>query len=374
MKKGGGFVKINSILAQKIVDQLRAILNHEVNFMDTNHRIVASSDAERINNFHGGAAYVFKHKKKLFITSDDEYRGAKTGINMPIYFNDKIIGVIGISGEREVEKYTEIVKAMTEILIKEEYINQMSFQNREKNRLIIEALLINSEKIIEEDIFGLDLSIPYHIAIGGAVEKNQNLSILYPLLESGLTPDPHPLFTINQSRIIFLLPQKNIDYLLNTILEKVEKQAKIQLKFGVGSLGTGKDHLKKSYETAEQALKWIFFQQGDKRISYFDVLDLGMIVSNMPEPVKRQFHANAFGNISEKDIAQLKKILTSFAKNNGSLTLVANELFIHKNTVQYQLNKIKDLTGYDPRKYEDFAVLHVALLLSPDISKNPNSA
>ena len=106
-------MKISSNLAQKIVDNMRMVLNHQVNFMDMNGFIIASSDPERINTFHGGAAVVLKRKTPLFIAYDGQYEGARKGINMPIFFDNQVIGVIGVSGDSEVEKYTEIVKAMT---------------------------------------------------------------------------------------------------------------------------------------------------------------------------------------------------------------------------------------------------------------------
>ncbi len=42
----------------------------------------------------------------------------ETGINLPIKFNDDIIGVVGITGElQEVESYGEIVKNLVEIML-----------------------------------------------------------------------------------------------------------------------------------------------------------------------------------------------------------------------------------------------------------------
>lgn len=68
-------------------------------------------------------------------------------------------------------------------------------------------------------------------------------------------------------------------------------------------------------------------------------------------------------NKNPKNLKQLHAIMSLFAKHTGSLDACAKELFIHKNTLQYQLNKIKNLTGYDPRNYRDFSVLYIALLL-----------
>ena len=43
----------------------------------------------------------------------------------------------------------------------------------------------------------------------------------------------------------------------------------------------------------------------------------------------------------------------------------ADKLFLHKNTLQYQLDKIWKNTGYNPREFKDASVLYIALKLSP---------
>nr|WP_245169601.1 helix-turn-helix domain-containing protein [Enterococcus faecium] len=52
-----------------------------------------------------------------------------------------------------------------------------------------------------------------------------------------------------------------------------------------------------------------------------------------------------------------------FSKNNGSIKNCSEELFIHKNTLQYRLNKFHSLTGYTPRNYDDYHILKLAFLL-----------
>ncbi len=46
-----------------------------------------------------------------------------------------------------------------------------------------------------------------------------------------------------------------------------------------------------------------------------------------------------------------------------SLLNTANRLFIHKNTLQYKLDRIHKLCGYNPRKFRDANILYLALKL-----------
>ncbi|MCL2558993.1 MAG: helix-turn-helix domain-containing protein [Turicibacter sp.] len=356
-------MKISSSLAQNIVDNMRMVLNHQVNFMDMNGFIIASSDPERINTFHGGAAVVLKRKTPLFIAYDGQYEGARKGINMPIFFDRQVIGVIGVSGDSEVEKYTEIVKAMTEILIKEAYLNVMSFQNREKHRLIIETLLLDAGNLTYDTLFGIDFSDEYHVAVGSPPTTDYDLSYLHQLLESVFANHSKIFFTISHSLIIILAPRIHLNELLINIQNKANDRYEMNLNFGIGLASLQRIDMKKSFETAKQGLNWAISQGFERQLIYFEDLDLGMIVATTSEDVRRLFQMKIFHAFEEKDWQQFRKIMKSFAKHNGSLNACADELFIHKNTLQYQLNKIKILTSYDPRNYRDFSVLYMALLL-----------
>ena len=59
--------------------------------------------------------------------------------------------------------------------------------------------------------------------------------------------------------------------------------------------------------------------------------------------------------------SEILQCMKSYVKNNGSISKISEELFIHKNTLQYRLSKMKLLTGYDPRILEEAVLLIIAL-------------
>ena len=64
-------------------------------------------------------------------------------------------------------------------------------------------------------------------------------------------------------------------------------------------------------------------------------------------------------NLSEKD----RKILKTYFSNNMSLKETSKYLYLHKNTLQYGLDKIWKNTGYNPRDFRDAAILYFGLKL-----------
>jgi len=118
-------MRITHKLAQNIVDKTMSILGKNINIMNENGVIIGSGDKSRLNQFHEGAAQVIKEGKKLEIYSKDinHLVGAKPGINLPIEYNNKIIGVVGITGEpNEVIPFGEVIKMTVEMMLQQEFL------------------------------------------------------------------------------------------------------------------------------------------------------------------------------------------------------------------------------------------------------------
>ena len=62
---------------------------------------MASGDESRVNTFHQGAAQAVKDRKVLEVWADNvrDMEGVRPGINVPIEFEGKVVGVVGITGE-----------------------------------------------------------------------------------------------------------------------------------------------------------------------------------------------------------------------------------------------------------------------------------
>lgn len=129
-EKGGLIMIIPRKQMQNIVEELEGTIQKNINIMDETGCIIASSDITRIGTYHSGAQQVISQKlDELVICEEEQYTGAKNGINLPIIIEDEIVGVVGITGEKEeVQILGKIIQKMTKILIIDSYQN-----NQKKN-------------------------------------------------------------------------------------------------------------------------------------------------------------------------------------------------------------------------------------------------
>ncbi len=86
---------LSKSLAQKIVDRMMDIIPYNVNIMDKDGIIIASGDSDRINTLHLGAQEALQGTSAIEVYEERE--GVKLGVNMPIMFNKRSIGVVGIT-------------------------------------------------------------------------------------------------------------------------------------------------------------------------------------------------------------------------------------------------------------------------------------
>ncbi|MBQ2048378.1 MAG: hypothetical protein II487_05300, partial [Schwartzia sp.] len=110
--------------AQDIVEEIGAIVKQNINMMDEQGVIIASTDKNRVGSFHEAAKRIIDEElSELYVTAEAAKKAVppmRAGINLPIEYQHHIVGVIGVTGDYEqVIGFGQIVKKMTEILIRE---------------------------------------------------------------------------------------------------------------------------------------------------------------------------------------------------------------------------------------------------------------
>ena len=118
-------IKLNTAIAQKIVQRTMKIIENSVNVMDENGIIIASGNPSRLNQKHTGAVLAIRKNEMIEIDAELAEKWnfeAQPGINLPITYLGNTLGAIGISGiPEQVKPYAELVKMTAELII-EQYI------------------------------------------------------------------------------------------------------------------------------------------------------------------------------------------------------------------------------------------------------------
>ncbi|MEH7238204.1 CdaR family transcriptional regulator [Bacillus sp. JJ1562] len=356
-------------LAKKIIKEVRRLIDEDIIIVDVSGIIIASTDTGRIGDFHEGALLASQDQKKMIITKDMENRlkGVKAGINLPILFKEKVVGVIGITGNPEkVSAYGELLKKMTELLIQESYYaEQIELESRALETFVFDWLQLKEESeefLKRSEHLGIDTEMDRLVVIGAIKSENE-----IPLREISNRLKQNSLLNANEifvrwgnERFLLLLTDRSkeqIQKVLRKLKQELEGIYSIQISFGIGSEVSG-FALKWSFEEADRALK---VAKRTNSIQFDDDLKLEMLIHETSGKVQVEFVKRTIASLL--DDHDLLKTLLEYIKQNQSTKETAEALHIHVNTLSYRFNKIEEKTGLHPRNFVDLTTLYLGILL-----------
>ncbi len=361
-------MKISSKQANNIVNSLYGVIDHDINFINLDGIIIASSDKFRIGSYHEGSKKVMETHEIVIIHKDNEYKGTKVGINLPVTFNEEIVAVIGITGQYEdIKKFSTVIVKLTEILIKEFYYRDQREIKQENVRYLVELIINNLESTesILQKAKSLDINLDSikRLVIIKLQEKNHRFSNMRQQIFNSINKriESEELIVNSQGDYVLFLYKTNIKE-LEKIKEYITVKYSIELSVGVS------EDISKVSEIYFQYLNTNRIVTLAHRTNRFEIVklsdfDLELILLDLNEEIKTTYLEKVFGRVSNQVLDQWTDMLMVFAQNDGSINTTSEKLFIHKNTLQYRLKKVKEVTGYDPRKLRDFTILYLATLL-----------
>lgn len=366
-------------MLQQLVDKIIDDIGYNINIIDREGNIVASGSYERIGTFHAIGYEAAINEKRIDILPDDigQHEGVREGINQPFYYHDQLVGVIGITGKvSEIEEFVRVVKTMIELMVEQEMLKQRMF-HRSSNKSYFANLLLNCKT--EEDLLtltrwasklGYDLNVHRTVLVVtvGGVNTDQSLPEVLKLIKKlpgHVKKDFTSILSTNQ---IFIYKTHNNKYpydeletysqnLLHLFKEIMPSAA---IRIGVGSHYDKLEDQRRGYEEAIFCLRAM--KGSNKRIGHIEDYLLEYLV-NMIEPnLIEHFISDYMAAL--KDAPELIETVAAFMRHQMSLVKTAEALFVHRNTVVFRLNKIKEITGLDPaQNHKDRIICHLLVAM-----------
>jgi PucR C-terminal helix-turn-helix domain/GGDEF-like domain len=119
--------------------------------------------------------------------------------------------------------------------------------------------------------------------------------------------------------------------------------------------------LPQAYQEAERAVE---FASEQRPVMHFAEIDLMEFLVRRPDSAARRLIPDWAGRLAEADggkAGELSRTISRFADCNFNVKRTARCLNLHTNTVYFRLNRIRELTGIDPRSYSGLSLLLTAL-------------
>ena len=157
---------------------------------------------------------------------------------------------------------------------------------------------------------------------------------------------------------------EELEKVAKELYELLKEDGEEEILIAYGTIVNDIKEVSKSYKEAKLALDVgkIFF--GEKNIMAYSALGIGRLIYQLPIPLCKMFIREIFDGRSPDDFdEETLTTINKFFENNLNVSETSRQLYIHRNTLVYRLDKLQKSTGLDLRVFEDAITFKIALMV-----------
>ena len=149
-----------------------------------------------------------------------------------------------------------------------------------------------------------------------------------------------------------------------TIIDMLHTEAMTKVKVAYGNIIGEIKEVSRSYKEAKMAMDVgkIFYPENN--IVAYNQLGIGRLIYQLPLPLCKMFIKEIFENRSPDEFDdETLMTINKFFENSLNVSETSRQLYIHRNTLVYRLDKLQKSTNLDLRVFEDAITFKIALMV-----------
>ena len=380
-------------MAQNIAKSTSEVIGYGVLVTDEKGMIIGCNDEKRIGEYHPPSLQVMQENRPMTTSTSDaeNYGNVLPGYTLPIQFFDRVLGSVSIAGlPEEVERYGLLVQKQAEIMLLEQaflesnLLRERSLRDLRENISSYDPRVGSGELIImQAKELGFNI-LKCRIAIVIEMNRWSNEaaeSAFQRMLREVRTSFSNPRNVIcpQENYRVTILLSASSDRDPDKIYEAAEVLSKdfldsigakgILADVSVGFSAFDLQGLSRSINSARNSLR-LAKQLGTKGMIRSEKFTGEALLDALPPGVREEYVTRILKGLSSRnDFNEMKETFLAWCGSPFASGNVAENLSMHRNSLQYRLKKIRSLTGKDPWNFKDAFELWAAFVIS-DISKN----
>lgn len=157
---------------------------------------------------------------------------------------------------------------------------------------------------------------------------------------------------------------KDLEQIAYVILDTLNTEAMSKVHISYGTIVNSLKEVSKSYKEAKMALDVGKIFYSDRNVVAYSNLGIGRLIYQLPIPLCKMFIKEIFNGKSPDDFDdETLSTINKFFENSLNVSETSRQLFIHRNTLVYRLDKIQKSTNLDLRVFEDAITFKIALMV-----------
>ena len=158
---------------------------------------------------------------------------------------------------------------------------------------------------------------------------------------------------------------KDLEAIADTIVDMVSTEIMINVRVSLGTLVNELKDLSKSYKEAKMAMDVGKIFYAEKSVAAYHSLGIGRLIYQLPVNLCKIFIEEIFGDNVPTDLDdETLNTLNKFFENNLNVSETARQLYVHRNTLVYRIERIQESTGLNIRSFDDALTFKIALMVA----------
>lgn len=353
-------IMISNQILQNTIDGLKNITRKELSVVEKEGKVIATTE----ENMIGRQIETVEN----FVSSQAESQLILGYQYFKIYDNGVPEYVIQVKGEdEEGYKIGKIAAFQIQSLLvayKERYDKDNFIKNLLLDNLLLVDIYSRAKKLhIENNIRRIVYLVETNI------DKEMNVVEIVRSIFPAKTKD---FVTAVDEKSIILVKElrekesmEDIEKIAKTIADMLNIEMNSKVFISIGTVVSDLKDVSRSYKEAKMALEVGKIFETEKHIVNYERLGIGRLIYQLPLPLCRMFikevlHGLTIDDFDDETLATVNK----FFENNLNVSETSRQLYIHRNTLVYRLDKLQKMTGLDLRNFDDAIIFKITLMVS----------
>lgn len=374
-------------LAQNIAKSASEIIGCGVLVTDEKGIIIGCDKENRLGDFHEPSVKVMLSNAPMTTSVEDasKLKGVFPGYTLPIQLFDKVVGSISIAGmPQDVERYGLLVQKQAEIMLRgQAYLESSMLRDREMRNFVKnvasyyprnknEEMIIMQGKELGCDISWCRLALVIEMTKWQGDSADNAFKLMLSDIKSFFSNPrnvvcPHENYKVT----VFFAPSSSgedekvmdaAESICQSLCSSLEEK-ELAVNIAIGFPSRDLSGLGRSLRSAKDTLR-LAKQLAGRGIIPARRYAAETLLGFLPYAQRNEFINSVLkGLIDRNDFEEIKETFMTWCESPFASGEVAEKMSMHRNSLQYRLKKIRNLTGRDPWNFKDAFELWISFVL-----------
>ena len=175
--------------------------------------------------------------------------------------------------------------------------------------------------------------------------------------------DEHSIILVKELREKETMDE--IEKIAKMISDTLSTELNVKVYISIGTVVSDLKDVSRSYKEAKMALEVGKIFENDKYIVNYEKLGIGRLIYQLPLSLCKMFIKEVLHGLTMDDFDDETLVtVNKFFENNLNVSETSRQLYIHRNTLVYRLDKLQKMTGLDLRNFDDAIIFKITLMVS----------